>query len=47
MLPWESKFDTKFLLMVFDGKIFWVVHHTPSGSLSVKTPVLVGLIAKW
>ena len=28
MLPWESNFGAKFLIMAFDRKTFWVVHHT-------------------
>ena len=28
MLPWESSFDIKVLIMIFNGKIFWVVHHS-------------------
>ena len=40
MLPWESKFDAKF--MVINGKIFWMVHHSVNSlNLSLKTPVLV------
>ena len=48
MLPRECKFDTKFLFMVFNGKILWVMHPlcAPEGNLSVKTPVLVWLITK-
>ena len=43
MLPLESIFDTKFLFMVLNRKIMWVVHPlcAPDGNLSVKTPVLV------
>ena len=28
MLPWESKFDGRFLFMVFNEKIFWVVQQS-------------------
>ena len=28
MLPLESKFDVKFLFMVFNEKIFWVVQYS-------------------
>ena len=50
MLPWERKFDGKFLFIVLNEKILWVVHHfahSHSGNLSLKPPVLVGLITKW
>ena len=32
-----------------NGKIFWVVYplSAPAGDLSLKTPILVGLITKW
>ena len=32
-----------------NGKIFWVLHplYAPAGNLSLKTPILVGLITKW
>ena len=48
MLPWESKFDAKFVFMVFNRKSFWVVHplSVPPSNLSLKTPVLVELINK-
>ena len=48
MLPWENKFDAKFLFMVFNRKNFWVVHPlcASPGNLSLKTPVLVELINK-
>ena len=26
MLPWENNFGAKFMAMVFEEKIFWVVH---------------------
>ena len=28
MLSWETNFDEKFLFMVFNEKIIWVVQHT-------------------
>ena len=49
MLPGESKFDAKFLFMVFNRKFFWVVHPLcePPGNLSLKNLVLAELINKW
>ena len=49
MLPWENKFDVKFLFVVFNGKIFWGMHPlcSPAGKLSLEAPVLVELITKW
>ena len=43
MLLWDSKFDAKFLFMVFNRKIIWVVHPlcAPEGNFGVKSPVLV------
>ena len=38
ILPWESSFDANVLVMVFNGKIFLVVHHSvnPPGTLRSK-----------
>ena len=33
---WESKFDVKFFLMVFNGKILWVLLCAPPDNLSLK-----------
>ena len=48
-MPRESKFDAKFLFMVFNRKIFWVAHLLCAlpDNLSLKTPVLVELVNKW
>ena len=48
MLPWESKFDAKFLVMAFINKIIWVMHPlcVCEGNSRVKAPVLVWLITK-
>ena len=43
MLPGESKFDAKFLFMVLIEKFSG---RAPSRNLSLKAPVLVGLITK-
>ena len=38
-----------FFAMVFQGKIFWVVHHLMylRDFYGLKTSVLIGLITKW
>ena len=43
MLPRESQFDAKFLFMIFNRKIIWVVHSlfVPEGNFGVKILVLV------
>ena len=43
MLPRESQFNAKFLFMIFNRKIIWVVHSlfAPEGNFGVKTLVLV------
>ena len=46
MLPWETKFDRKYLFMVFNEKIF-LSGAASLSNLSLKTRVLVGLITKW
>ena len=42
MLPWENNFSAKFLVMMFNGKIFSVMHHsvTPRDILRSKNFII-------